>query len=255
MSAERSSKIYLWQVPKGGGAPHLCQPNIPHPLHSLAPRTIMGPTEWNKARTACYEACDRHCEVCGVECPSGRMDAHELYSFNYHTKTAIFVRLIGLCKTCHSFIHSGRAITCYKQHLPLWTTQVMLDTAEHGFNLVSEWNRRHPDNPPYRCYQTFLDWLKEPSLAEPLQKMIDQYGIEFYYTPKTDKKSDWMQWKLLYNDTEYYSPYRSQAEWQREMDKKNQQDLANNKNLFEGDVFDELRRNLAEAKKGEPMNS
>lgn len=206
------------------------------------PRTIMGTKAWSEARTACYEACGRKCEICGADCPAGRMDAHELYEMDYERKTCTFVRLIGLCKKCHGgVIHSGRAITMYKNHMPLWTKPIMLEAAEHGFQLVQKWNKLHPDEKPLRMFSTIKDWLKEPSLTMGLQLLIDQYGIEFYDVPPTDTKNDWGKWKLIYEGAEYLSPYKTEAEWEAAMQKRNRQDQGQNTNLFEGELFDKLR--------------
>lgn len=240
--------IKKWKVPSGGGAPHLCQPNIPHPLHGLAPRIIVGPTEWNRMRRECYEACERRCEICGEACLPGKMDAHELYDFDYESKSATFVRLIGLCKTCHGgVIHSGRAITMYKQQMPLWTEDVLIRAAEHGFRLVSRWNKQHPDDEPLRMFATFLDWMKVPTLGETIQNLATQYDIEFYDVPPTDGKDDWGQWKLVFNQTEYYSPYAIMAEWQAAMVKNNAREEEQNKDLFDKAEMDRLAEAAAES--------
>lgn len=212
---------------------------------NCAPRTIMGAGQWDETRKACYEACNRHCEICGAECGPGKMDAHELYDIDYEACTSTFVRLVGLCKKCHTgFIHSGRAITCYRNHVPLWSKDVMLDAARHGFELVHNWNKLHPDAEPLRVWRTFIDWLSEPSLHDELSQMIKEYDIHFYTAKNADgENGTWNKWKLIYNDTEYYSPYEDMAAWAAEMDKNNKQDLARN-NLFAGDEFEELRKNI-----------
>lgn len=214
---------------------------------NCAPRTIMGAKAWDEARKACYEACDRKCEICGADCPSGRMDAHELYDINYKAKTCTFVRLIGLCKKCHSgVIHSGRAITMYKNHMPLWTKQIMLEAAEHGFELVQKWNKSHETDPPLKMFATIKDWLKEPSLQPELQGLIDKYGIEFYDVPATDTADDFGKWRLIYDGVEYFSPYKTKAEWEAAMEVKNGQEKAISENLFGGDIFTELREMIGE---------
>lgn len=231
---------YSWRVPKENGAPILCQPNIPHALHGLAPRTIMGRTEWDLMRNECYEKCNRHCEICGAECPSGKMDAHELYNLNYKQKTATFVRLIGLCKTCHGgVIHSGRAITMYKKGLPFWDKEVMLKAARHGFELVHNWNKLHPEKPPLKMFQTILEWADEPSLELEMRELIKEYSIEFYRVPPTDTKNDWGKWKLIYEGEEYYSPYKTMEDWREAMEKNNLKTLEENKNLFDPNEMNE----------------
>lgn len=241
-------KISSWTAPEGGGAPLLTMPNVPHPLHGLAPRTIIGTTEWNKMRKACYEEHEDTCEICGQKLSGSRKsdlplhNAHEVYDYDYETYTATFVRPVCICPRCHNFIHSGRAITCYQNHTPLWTKEAMLDLAEHGFKLISEWNKQHPDDEPLKVFEAVESWLEEPSLEGELKALVKQYGIDFYYVPRTDRKSDWKRWKLVYDGVEYYSPYKNQREWQRAMDKNNQQNTEKNKNLFEPTEMNELAK-------------
>lgn len=231
----------------------LTMPNVPHACHGLAPRTVMPAKEWQAMRKACYAEHEDICEICGRKCGSQRGDqlmhqAHEVYTLDYEQKTMTFVRVCCIDSQCHNFIHSGRAITMYKNHYPLWTKEFMLETARHGFELIHEWNVQHPNEPKLKCFQTFEDWLKEPSLHDELQQLIDENEIEFYHVPRTDRKRDWGQWRMIYNGVEYYSPYQTQADWEKEMESKNQAREAGNKQLFEGDIFEELRRNINEKK-------
>lgn len=243
-------KVTTWTAPEGGGAPLLTMPNVPHPLHGLAPRTIMGSAAWKAYREQVYAEHDDVCEICGQKlCGKLKGDyplhhAHEVYDIDYEAKTCTFIRACCICPACHTgFIHSGRAITMYKNHMPLWSKEVLLDGAEHGFELVHKWNKLHPDS-QLKVFQTIEEWLKEPSLKEELQALIDQYEIQFYHVPDTDTKKDWGKWKLIYDDTEYYSPYQSKEEWKAMMDKNNHREAENNKQLFSGDEFEELRNNL-----------
>lgn len=137
---------------------------------------------------------------------------------------------------CHRAIHSGRQLICYQNHEPWWTTEVMLGIARHAFELVHKWNKLHTEK--LKMFSGIHDWLEEPSLHDELQTMIDVYAIEFYAVPPTDTPEDWGKWKLIYNDTEYWSPYQSAEEWAEGMGVKDEG------NLFEGDVFAELRANI-----------
>ena len=55
--------------------PLIAMPNIPRPCHSLAPRTVLGATVWNKMRKECYELADDTCEICG-ERPEDKRKRH-----------------------------------------------------------------------------------------------------------------------------------------------------------------------------------
>lgn len=235
-----------WEAPEGGGAPLLTMSNIPRPLHLLAPRTIMGTTQWNKLRQDCYERCDYTCEACGAKCAKGKCHAHEVYDIDFESCTATFNRAVGLCAACHvGFIHSGRAITCYTNHIPLWTKEYMLANAEHGFSLIDDWNKKHPKDEPLRVWQTVKRWLEEPSLAIEMKELVEKYNIKFWRAPNAEgENGSWSKWKLVYDGAEYYSPYASREEYEAKMEENNSQLENRPKDLFAGEEFETLRRNI-----------
>lgn len=244
-----------WVPPEGGGAPLLTMPNIPMPLHGegCQPRTIIGKTEWDKMRRQCYADADDVCEISGVKLNGKRGDtnlhhSHELFEYDYETLTATFIRPVCISPTMHNFIHSGRAITCYKNHEKLWDKTRMLSIAEAGFKVINQWNRQHPDDESLRVYETVLSWLDEPSLHDEMQALIDQYQIEFWGVPnRSEWDNAWGKWKLVYNGNEYYSPYQSRDEWEEKVG--HHKDIVDT-SLFSGDEFEELRRNIKEMKDG-----
>lgn len=75
---------------------------VPSNLWGKAPRTFVGQTIWNKIRKYVRERAGNKCEICGS---SERLEIHERYKIkgNY----LILVRLICVCKHCHSLIHPG----------------------------------------------------------------------------------------------------------------------------------------------------
>lgn len=233
--------IASWQAPDAGGAPLLTMPNVPLPLHKQCPRNIMSTNEWQaqeakkprekrrnwqKTCKTCYETAGDVCEICGQKL-SGKLhdiypmhQSHELYSYDYENYTATFERCVCLCRPCHMFIHSGRALTCYQKHEPLWDKQYMLSLAERGFALIQQWNHLHPDDEPLRVYETFNDWLEEPSLSLEMQELLAQYEIKMYSaTNRTDWENAWGKWKLVFEGKEYPGLYTSKAQWREEMDK------------------------------------
>jgi len=90
----------------------LLLPNIPKPLHGIAPRVVMGSKWWNAVRQAAYESTDHHCLACMVHKTRARgrswMEAHEVYRTDYRLGRLYFIEAVPLCNFCHSFIHSGR---------------------------------------------------------------------------------------------------------------------------------------------------
>jgi len=87
----------------------LCHPNIPKPLHGIAPRVIFGQGWWDVERKKCYEKAGQKCEACGTAradaWPNRWLEAHEEYEMDYGIFR--FVGVVCLCPACHRFIHSG----------------------------------------------------------------------------------------------------------------------------------------------------
>lgn len=93
-------KVDKWIAPTENGAPLLCMPNIPKPLHSLAPRIIEGQARWNIMRTKCYMEANYTCQACGEYLGAGKCEAHELYSIDWGKQLSQFERCVCLCKEC-----------------------------------------------------------------------------------------------------------------------------------------------------------
>lgn len=90
----------------------LTHPNIPAPMHGLAPRVILGNKWWNETRRAAYQSTNYHCLACGVHKSKAKgrkyLDAHEAYLINYAVGRMEYAETIPLCQYCHNYIHSGR---------------------------------------------------------------------------------------------------------------------------------------------------
>lgn len=233
-----------WKAPTGTGTFIITMPNVPRPLHGMPPRKIMGQTEWDKMRKRCYYNAGYKCEACGAEPERGGLDAHELYSINWIEGTSTFMRCVALCKKCHSFIHSGRLITLYKQGNPLYTREVLLNTVEHGFKLIYEHNKKYGDD--LKAYGTFLEYLKVPSITADILGLIKKYHMGFYCEP--DHIAKWSDWRLVWKGKEYYTPYADEAAWEAAMVEYGKTDTKRQaKNPFKGEAFDAINQILGNA--------
>ena len=238
-----------WVAPEDGGAPILSMPNVPHPLHNLAPRTILGTTTWNHMRNRCYFEAGYKCEACGAKVKTEYYDngavhhqyhddgtiakrnlhAHELYTYDYEKGTARFERCVALCECCHvRFIHSGRMLTMYKQGDPLTTAERVLEGLEHGFEQIKKYNDEHKGGEKLRVYYAVIDYVDDPVIGEKVWDLIDKYNIEFYMPdgemyPKGVPV--WGGWKLVIGNKEYDSPFHSQKEWEKAMEKNNKEQI------------------------------
>lgn len=232
--------VTKWECPDGAGVPLITMPNVPKPLHGLPPRKIMGQAMWDRTRKRCYFDANYKCEICGAEPAKGRLAAHELYSYDYTNGTGTFNRCIAVCPLCHNAIHSGRLLTMYKNRNVLYPKSYVLKVVEHCFKLVSEYNATHGNKKPLRVYNTFLNYLKVPTISSSVRELIDKYGILFYAVNEK-KMADWEKWRLVWNKKEYPTPYKTFEDWKKAMEGAAKQDTARAaKNPFVGDVFDEI---------------
>lgn len=234
-----------WRCPADTGIPLITMPNVPRPLHGLPPREIMGKTMWNKVRKRCYYNAEYRCEICGDDPQKGHLHAHELYSYNFMEGTGRFERCVAICKQDHDFIHSGRLITMYKNNNPLYPKSYVLGVVEKGFNLICEYNKVTKGE-KLRAYATFLEYLKVPSIEQEMRALIEKYNIKFYSEPKHIAK--WGEWRLLYGNKEYPTPYANQEEWVQAMAEraKKDSDRIAGANPFSGEVFSKIDSILEE---------
>ena len=203
--------------------PLIAMPNVPKPLHGVAPRTVLGTTTWNKMRRECYEKANDTCEICG-ECPEDKRkrQAHEVYVVNYSTGESVFIGCVCLCQQCHlACIHNGRAITLYSKGNQLITADYLLEGAEKAFTIVSSYNKERGAD--VRLYSTWIEYLKHDELREPMLKLIKKTGVKFY-SEDPKKLAKWKDWKLLLDGEEYPTPYANEKEWEKAMEKKNYND-------------------------------
>lgn len=244
-----------WECPKEDGPAILTMPNVPKPCHTLAPRTVLGNTTWNYMRKACYQKAGYKCEACGNDLSkqaNGKFigHAHELYSIDYARQQVVFERCVCLCGwPCHlGCIHTGRALTLYKQGNPIYTKEKLLEGAEFCFTIISSFNKAHPDEEPLRVFSAWVDYLKQPELKEPMLELIKKYDIKFYKVKekKWYNKTNWSNWKLLVGNRWYKTPFADEHEWKETMEElgKRSDDDHNVKSSFQGEVYDQIRELL-----------
>lgn len=241
-------KRLKWECPEEGGAPLLTMPNIPKPLHAVAPRAIMGEQAWTKVRKRAYYDAGYRSEISRVlSAGPGGLHAHEVYDINYVTGICKFKRVCAITPQEHVyFIHSGRMLTLWKNGNPLYSTERVLAGIENGFKLIYEWNKAHPRRKKLKVYQTILEYLKYPELADKLEELIDKYEIEFW-GEDVKHMCDWEDWKLMIGDKEYPTPYANYQAWEEAMKVKSAEDTQRQvQNPFTGGVYDEINKLLKE---------
>ena len=156
----------------------LLHPNVPKPLHGVAPRVILGRAWWDATRQAAYESTDFHCVACGVHKTCAAfypwLEGHELYEIDYRRGRMTYVETVPLCHACHSFIHCGRL-------------KALFDKGE-------------------------VTKVKFSAVMVHGQRVLREAGIK----PRQDdevKMAAWSKWRLVLNGESYPPKFKSYKEW------------------------------------------
>jgi len=157
----------------------LLHPQIPRPLHGLAPRTIKGSKWWDRERHNAYARSNYHCEACGVSQSQAlvrrHLEAHEMYDINYLQGRMYFKETVAVCHLCHNFIHFGRIKYLYE--IRKITHGFLIEVRSHGDRILSKAG---------------------------LYKNHDE--VFYSLVP-------WNNWRLVIGNEEYTGKFRSQEEY------------------------------------------
>jgi hypothetical protein len=175
----------------------LSQPNIPKPLHGIAPRTIMGQEWWDRERQKVYASTDYCCIACGVSKSEAKgyrwLEAHEYWDIDYLKGVCKVVSIEPLCHYCHNFIHSGRLNMIIGSEK---SEEEVIAILEHGFKVLA--------NNKLKCFYFTLELAK--------QLGAKTYGVKAYKS-KQNPKIKWNDWKLIFKGKEYKSKFKDIDEW------------------------------------------
>jgi hypothetical protein len=162
----------------------LAHPNIPKPLHGLAPRTIFGATWWKNERADAIAKQESRCASCGVHLQDAEfhhwLEAHEYYDIDFATGKAVYKEAVALCHSCHQFIHSGRLLA-------------VLEKGEISFDRV----HRIVDKGLDLCFA--FDVI--PYVG--LQPLVEYLGIPWQSFWQPDFYAPWSEWRLVVDGKEY----------------------------------------------------
>ena len=183
----------------------LTHPQIPQPLHGLAPRTLLGKEWWNAQRQAAYAKTRHRCAACGVHYLQAayvqRLEAHECYRIEYQRGRAELQEVVALCHRCHSFIHSERLWWMYQQRKV--SAAKIFDVLHHGFELL---RTRH-----------LVPFHATVAIAMQLPNAQQLHIPEYMKIPpsRSVQAAEWAAWRLVINGVEYPSKFKDYAEWER----------------------------------------
>lgn len=118
----------------------LLHPTIPKSLSGVNPRTIRGDEWWNKIRKIVYAENNQCCWACGRHKSEDHffawLEAHEWYEYDGETCVATLKEIVGLCHTCHRFIHMGNTQRSYD--LGELTYPEVRAILQHGADVLKE---------------------------------------------------------------------------------------------------------------------
>lgn len=179
----------------------LLHPNVPKPLHGLAPRVIKGDDWWNEQRQIAYKKNDYKCWACGIEKQNAKyhqwLEAHEIYEIDYSIGEVKFIDVCALCHSCHAFIHSGRLISLYRKREIDYDK--INDILMHGFTVLV--NAK----------------LKMNSFALAVAQEVNYQKFSKYLNYGTYRNgicfAKWSDWYMLIDNKKYKGKFKNFNEW------------------------------------------
>lgn len=182
----------------------LQQPNVPKPLHGIAPRVVYGDGWWNTVRQVAYRSKNFTCHACGVHKQEALwhnwLEAHEVY---VHTDPVIkFEGLVALCHSCHNFIHSGRMYALLeKGNMEKGKFEKIL---LRGFDILKK-ARLKP------WWGTALLWLQYNGIStEDAMYILRAKGVEI-----PTQTYAWDAWRMDIYGELYSTSFKSENEWRK----------------------------------------
>lgn len=120
---------------------------IPKTTYFKNVRSLFNDSDWNLIRHHIYERVNYKCECCGKK-KMKYLDAHERWEFNEETQTQKLVRIIALCKLCHSATHYGHSkrtknIEKINNHIKKINNYNDEELKEHINNSYALWKERN----------------------------------------------------------------------------------------------------------------
>ena len=192
----------------------LQQPNVPKPLHSLAPRVIETAHWWNKQRDAMLERQDYTCKCCDTKVDHrSKLDLHEEYTINYEEGYSNVTGMIGLCKDCHAFIHNGLLFKMAQEGTRSFDNTDRI--FRRGFALLRQ-EELEPNHAAGIHYIALLDYFGKP-VNQVLRDKANELTVK---QNKSIIQQNWSAWHLRWNGNKYYSLFSSQRDWENNIGKR-----------------------------------
>lgn len=159
----------------------LLYPQVPKPLHGVAPRVIFGQLWWDRTREAAYVSSGFHCVACGVSKFQAEehqwLEGHEIYDINYPRGRMVYLETVALCHYCHNFVHLGRLqVLVTKGEASQQKFDAVVD---HGFRVLQQaglTNKEYRGSvAPWEAWRLVIDGVEYP----PKYKTVEEWNKEF----------------------------------------------------------------------------
>ena len=191
----------------------ISKPNVPEPLHQVAPRNFMTAKEWKEIRDKVKKECraedgELRCQACGNYVPHVKgnyIECHELYKINYKKYTATFKEFVGLCSTCHKFIHSGFLRRLWKEGGI--TEERYINVLQSGIGLAKTYD--------LAVNELTLKAAEEMYINTDGVRKLKAISIEAL--PTKERNKQWGNWKMLYYGETYPPKYTKYSLWKTAM--------------------------------------
>lgn len=113
---------------------------VPRTCFCTNVRSEVSKADWDIYRKAAYARAGHKCKVCKAK---GRLEAHEIFSYNDRTGVQKLEDIVGLCSLCHKCYHLGFAKVkgLYKEvrehlkYLNGWDDETMDDYDDYVFSV------------------------------------------------------------------------------------------------------------------------
>lgn len=182
----------------------LC-PVIPPPLHGLSPRKILGQTWWDSVRQSVYGVNDHCCWACGVHKSEAfykkYLEAHEVYDIDYTTHMMMLEEIVGLCHSCHNYIHVGFLLSKYRNDVV--SKSYVTNVLNHGIRILSAAGLKPQATQAYHWLTMYKNYDELAALK--YIKDAKLQGDKFRF-------ESWDEWKIIIEGTEYKG--KTVPEWE-----------------------------------------
>lgn len=174
----------------------LLGPNIPTPMHGVAPRVVLGQAWWDRERRVAYKSTNFRCLACGVHKSVAKyrqwLEAHEEFEVDYAKGKMKYLRAVPLCHFCHNYIHQGRLNTLLQKGEIHHAKYVAI--VQHGDSVL---------------LQAGLDPRKQKERDEEIEQAVLRGDV-----------CEWGKWRLWIGSRRFPPKYPTIEAWRESQGKK-----------------------------------